>query len=617
MITIFGTSLAAYAPWFLLAIPVATAILVYTFRARGSSATTVTSSLFLVAKLPLHLPARRTFLPPPQFWLELCAFLLLCAAAAGLSLANAGRRVAVLIDNSTSMSARTTTQSTLLDEAKRLAQSDIAQALNTHRFEIFSVASELIPVTDGAVSSSRAASAIESITPVHSHDALASSTSSLLTRDSFDSVWVYTDKSKDLSSEETRLRVTTIPREQGRIQNTWIHSASLAKVADKPYIRVEISSSSDTPIQPTVSALCSSKDSSGSFALPGTTAAVTRNQTAILNLGPLLSPWSFCSITLIPDSRGVSDAISLDNTAYIVNNPSSSAIVVSGPLSPADLGLARLPDYSFQSPSPQSPAGHLKTIYHRVTPKDLPRSAALVVFPPEGSLPWSGGSVTSISSTTKSEISRWAETHPIMRYTQPQLLSIPTARALSCPDSATPILFSQHGALACAGEERGSRYLIVGFELFPFDGVASPTLSVFTLNALTWLFNSQLVADQRLALPTELLASPDSLKRLAPNPAPIPTSERLSAPRSPGVYEYSPSTTSPSVHELFASNTFSDEESDVATERSFLAPPQTLAVATDKPREVGLEGALAAFALLILIIDLARRILRPIRWGSV
>lgn len=617
MITIFGTSLAAYAPWFLLAIPFAAAILVYTFRARGSSATTVTSSLFLIAKLPLHLPARRTFLPPPQFWLELCAFLLLCAAAAGLSLANAGRRVAVLIDNSTSMSARTTTQSTMLDEAKRLAQADIAQSSSTTRFEVFTASSELIPLTDGAVSSSSAVRAIDSVAAIHSADALATSTSALLSRDTFDSVWVYTDKSKADSSEETRLRVTTIPREQARIQNTWIHSTNLTKIADKPHIRVEISSSSDTPIQPSVSALCASQDSSGSFTLPGTTAVVTRNQPATLTLGPIQSSWSFCSIALIPDSRGVSDAISLDNTAYIVNNPTSSAIVVSGPLAPADLGLARLPDYLFQSPSPQSPAGHLKTIYHRVTPKDLPRSAALVVFPPEGSLPWSGGSVTSISSITKPEISRWAETHPIMRYTQPQLLSIPTARALSCPDSATPILFSQHGALACAGEERGSRYLIVGFELFPFDGVASPTLSVFTLNALTWLFNPQLNAEQRLAVPTELLASPAPLKRLAPNPGPIPASERLSAPRVPGVYEYSPSSPSTSTHEIFASNTFSDEESDVATERSFLVPPQTLRVDTDEPQEVGLEGALTALALLILIIDLARRILRPIRWGSV
>lgn len=617
MITIFGTSLAAYAPWFLLAIPVATALLVYTFRARGSGATTVTSSLFILAKLPLHLPSRRTFLPPPQFWLELCAFLLLCAAAAGLSLANAGRRVAVLIDNSTSMSARTTTQTTMLDEAKRLAQADIAQSSSTTRFEVFTASSELIPLTDGAVSSSSAVRAIDSVAAIHSADALATSTSALLSRDAFDSVWVYTDKSKAESSDETRLRVTTVPREQGRIHNTWIHSVNPVNATDKHHIRVEIFSSNDKPTRLTVGALCSSRDTSDSFQLPGVNATVTRNQPATVNLGPLQSPWSFCSVAIIPDSSGVSDAISLDNTAYIVNNPSSSAIVVSGPLAPADLGLARLSDYSFQPASPQTPAGQSKTIYHRDTPKDLPSAAALVVFPSEGPLPWRGGSVTSISSNTGIDISRWTEAHPIMRYTQPQLLSIPTARALTCPDSAASILHSQQGALACAGEERGSRYLIVGFELFPFDGVASPTLSVFTLNALNWLFNSQLIADQRIAIPAALLASSDPLKRLAPNPAPILTSERLTAPRLPGVYEYSPSIPSPGAQELFASNTYSDEESDVATEHSFLAPPQTLRVDPDQAQEVSLEGALTALALLILIVDLARRFWRPIRWGSV
>ncbi|MEY4700562.1 MAG: hypothetical protein RL326_749, partial [Pseudomonadota bacterium] len=128
MITIFGTSLAASAPWLLLAIPIATSILIYTFRARGPSAPTVTSSLFLLSKLPLALPARRSFLPPLQFWLELAAFLLLSLSAAGLTASSVGERVAIVIDSSTSMSAPTSSQSTRLETAKRLAQADVAKS---------------------------------------------------------------------------------------------------------------------------------------------------------------------------------------------------------------------------------------------------------------------------------------------------------------------------------------------------------------------------------------------------------------------------------------------------------------------------------------------------------
>lgn len=617
MITIFGTSLATSAPWLLLAIPIATSILIYTFRARGQGAPTVTSSLFLLSKLPLYLPARKSFLPPIQFWLELAAFLLLSLAAAGLTASSVGERIAIVVDSSTSMSALTSPQSTRLEAAKRLAQADVATSLSATHFAVFSADTSLRPISDGAVSSARATESLTSIAQTRSPDALATALSSILSDATYDGIWVYTDKKREDSQESARVRVSTIPLDPAFAHNLWIHSATVADIERQPYLRVEVFSSDDKSARPTINATCESKTSQGSFTLSSVSSVVTKHQPATINLAPLNPSWSYCSLSLSSDPRDAADAISLDNSGYVVNNPSAGSIVVMSELPPTALGLSQLSNYTFIPDAPAVKAGSVKTIFHRVVPKTIPSSSALVALPPKGPLPWKGGEVLAPPQTGAMEISRWAETHPIARYTQPQLLSFPSSRVLVCPDSATAVLHSQYGALLCAGEEGGNRYVIVGFELFPFDGIKSPTLSVLTLNILNWLFHAETLGTQNSALSTKLLNDRTLVERLTPDPLQIPLNERLEALEHPGVFKLTVPADGDTSAELYASNSFVDEESDIGRERTLAISTQSARTATSDSEEYPLERALAIAALLILLIDLARRLRRPAQWGSI
>jgi hypothetical protein len=366
-----------------------------------------------------------------------------------------------------------------------------------------------------------------------------------------------------------------------------------------------------------MSAICESGTPQGSFSLTAISSVVSKRQPAIIDLGPLKTPWSFCSLGLSPAPRDATDTISLDNTGYVVNNPSSGLIVVMSDLPPTALGLSQLSDYSFTTEAPKAAAGSVKTIFHRVAPKTRPSSPSLVVLPPEGPLPWKGGEVLRSPPGGTMEISRWTETHPITRYTQPQLLSIPSGRLLVCPDSATAVLHSHYGALLCAGEEGGHRYVIVGFELFPFEGIKSPTLSVLTLNTLSWLFHDGTLGSQNSALSATLLNDRTLVERLAPDPLQIPVNERLEALQGAGIFKLTVSTDGDTSAELYASNSFFDEESDIGRERTLALSAQSPRTGTGDNQEYPLERVLAIAVLLILLIDLVRRLRRPAQWGSV
>jgi hypothetical protein len=188
---------------------------------------------------------------------------------------------------------------------------------------------------------------------------------------------------------------------------------------------------------------------------------------------------------------------------------------------------------------------------------------------------------------------------------------------LVCPDSAAAILHSQYGALLCAGEEGGNRYAIVGFELFPFDGIKSPTLSVLTLNILNWLFHAETLNTQNSALSAKLLNVRTIVERLVPDPLQIPLNERLEALERPGVFKLTASTDGDSSAELYASNSFFDDESDIGRERTLAIPRQSAQTPASDTEEYPLERFLAIAALLILFIDLARRLRRPAQWGSI
>jgi hypothetical protein len=227
-----------------------------------------------------------------------------------------------------------------------------------------------------------------------------------------------------------------------------------------------------------------------------------------------------------------------------------------------------------------------------------------------------------------------------MQYLQPNLITIPTAVVLTCPDTAKPVLFTAEGPLVCAGEESGARYIITGFELFPFDGLRSPTVSIFTLNALRWLFQSGAAQSGEGALGAEAnsialdssalvgtIALPNEVQSAA-YVAPDTTTLANRPTRSllvtkPGIVQLNHAGTDASAQTLLAVNALFHEESDISLTPTIAlpegeTPPQasanTSAIATRE--KTHLEAILTLLLLIALTLDLIRRIVTRSRWGG-
>ena len=78
----------------------------------------------------------------------------------------------------------------------------------------------------------------------------------------------------------------------------------------------------------------------------------------------------------------------------------------------------------------------------------------------------------------------------LTRYVNFTLFRPTYARALRPQAAGQVILESPNGALVFAVEQRGTRYLTLGFDPLPYLGRENLPMSIFTLNFLDWFFES-------------------------------------------------------------------------------------------------------------------------------
>ena len=193
MISLFGITLSAVSPIFLAALPILVGGLVYLFRARGKSQPKVTSSLFILKKLPTYAPSRRRFLPPMQFWLDLLLAVALVAAASGVYQTTSGKKIAIVIDNSKSMAALFSPEENRLAAAVRIAKADIVGAPTGTAFSVYSV-NQKLNLVESSINAPTALNALTKIRFSYQEDTLAPLIAGLIASSDYDSVWLYTDR---------------------------------------------------------------------------------------------------------------------------------------------------------------------------------------------------------------------------------------------------------------------------------------------------------------------------------------------------------------------------------------------------------------------------------------
>ncbi len=621
MISLFGTSLGATAPLLLLGVPLATVLLVYVYRNLGTSRHAVVSTLLFLRELPNRPTSRKKFVPPLQFWIELAALSLLSLAAAGMFLAHTGSTIAVVIDQSLSMEATGKEGTSRIESAKRLAVSDMTHSLPTTRFSVFSAHSRLIPISSSKVSALEAASVISPLTALNAEDRLQNHLTSLINSGEYDSVWVYTDRVLEASTIPPNVRIVSVAGDIGGrpVANLWLRNISTKTSEGKTFLSVSLEEVGTPTLPVTVSTFCyegTSAVESRPRMLPDTTLEAHNGVPITTQLGPLDFSWSHCRVLVTSNSTNASDLVSADNEGWITSESVASRVELVGPLSPEQLKIERVGSISVVASSSNTAAPQnapLPKIIHRSYPPKDPDSPSLVVFPQVGPLPW-GGEVRE-SQNRAAEISRWDNTHPALTYVNPTLLDIRATRLVDCPPSATPLLTTTAGTVACVGELQGVRYAIVGFEIFPFDGAKTPTLSILTLNLFKWLFEGN--ASSQRVLPYESLTLPRGVtdaSYLAPDFSALAISERNTIlPTKAGVIQLSDR----KLGSRFTKpvNLFSDHESNLSENPALSIPLVESGVAKSSRESLDMTPWLIMCALLVLLFDLFRRIARVSRWS--
>ena len=610
--TIFGYAFSALAPWLLLGAPLGAAILVWAYRYRGTANEVVISTFLLVRRLPELMTARKRFSPPPQFWLELAIVALLSLAAAGISAMQAGEKIAIVLDSSLSMLAKEPSGGTRFESAARIASADAVQRFARSRFTVFTAAASLQRASESGISGPAAALAIRGLKPTLSPDRLDSAIYSLLNDGSYDSVWVYTDKAapEGLMSL-AKLKVTSIPTDTGATRNAWIRSVSSLPAGA---LSVDIGVVGPAPATARLTADCF--DSSG---VPvrehsGKTIQLSPASPTTVQLGPIREPWSYCSVSVQGLSAG-EESLLVDNEAWVTSDSAGSTIRVVSPLTPDELGLPRIQGYSFERISPEalpSLSAGAAVIFHRTAPPPELTASSLVVMPPTGPLGLSGS--VGIEASGTASVTRWSSSHPLLQYLNPTLLSISRVRPLRCPELSQQILSSSAGDLVCAGEDRSGRLVVTGFEIFPFDGLLSPTVSIFTLNALKWIAQVPSTASGAVG-PATLPEGATNVRYLAPSaPPPEQQGDSTFDISTPGIIAFSPQGGPDS--QIRAFNIFSDEESNLSDTESLSVSLASVEPQARARAPFACAPWFALIAWLLLAIDIARRAIRASAWGA-
>ena len=612
MISLFGTTIAATSPWLLLGIPCAIGFLVYIFRVRGTAHQAVVSSLLFLRELPRRPIGRKTFVPPLQFWLELAILTLLLLAVSGLYLARSGKHIAIVIDSSLSMGALYGAGGTRLDQAKRIASLDVERAPSSTNYTVFASSKELDPLSQSRDPSSDALLAIQGVRQSHRADALQHHLASLMTDPQYDAVWIYTDQAFANYQPSPRLVINQLPIDPSTSTNAWIQNVQVVRDANGEVLKVTLGYGGTSAKDALVEGECYTEAGSASAKIAAKTVRLTPHEGTTTTLTPPRTTWSYCRVHAKLQDSSLFDGLPLDNEGWVTRTSSESSVRLVSSLSPEQLGLNKIKTVAIAS-DPQE-GDSLPTIYHRSVPAKAPSTATLVVLPPPGFLPW-GGEVQSQAPKAR-EVTRWDTSHPLLHYINPSLVTFPEVRILECPPAATPILFSTAGPIACAGEDKGARYLITGFELFPFDGAKNPTISIFTLNAFKWLFqNSEAATTGELPTRITLPESVTEAGYLHPENLKLNVEGGSIEPPVPGIIQLEEED---GDERYLALNSFEEKESNLKQGAPLALPATTPNATTPSSPKTSrsLVSILALVALLVIGADLARRLVRHSRWGD-
>ena len=129
-------------------------------------------------------------------------------------------------------------------------------------------------------------------------------------------------------------------------------------------------------------------------------------------------------------------------------------------------------------------------IFHKSSPTIAPNKSTLFILPPANNPLFP---VTNLEILNP-KITSWAETHALTSYLKASLITPSASEIFDASGWISPIINTEQGSMIVGGELQGLRYVAVGFELLPYEGKDTPTLSVLTFNIFNWLMGQTLAS---------------------------------------------------------------------------------------------------------------------------
>lgn len=457
-------------------------LLVIPYLLRKQEKEVIVPALFLYQGLPTASRRRlwgRLQLSP-LFFLQLLILLLLIAAAARPFLHRQGSKVALVLDTSASMQARTPNGAgSLFDLAKQQA----AQALDTipaadsvSLFVNAPLPSQLSSLTDtrGQVRDMLAQSTVTD-TPDLTDEVTTAFFSQLLGEQGFQQLFFFTDRPLTAPVTTNAVEVITL---SGIRSNVGLTSFRLYR---SPFAPEEVDATvTITGVESANNLTISIEDADTGQRL--TSRSFTKKGD---------SDFSFSRLPIARTYRArvqTDDGLALDNEAYAVLPPLQNvAVLLVTPSPEVAASLTAIPNLKLERIAPQeyTPAKAAQfafVLFHLTAPESLPPTNAAFLLPPDGNPLFPLG-----KTTNRVQVTQWTTAHPLTSYVTFSLFSPSYAQALQPAGWSQTVMSATVGPIVQAGEQEGKRYVVTGFDILPYLGKRNLPVSIFTLNVLGWL----------------------------------------------------------------------------------------------------------------------------------
>lgn len=474
-------------------------ILILAYLYRREFKRQIVSSIVVLKELSRKAIIKHTFKPPLRFFLELAVLILLAAALSKPNIKSDSKSIAIVIDTSFSMRAKaqsTYNLSTRIAKSLETALQVIENESSSHKWTVFTSAPTLKQISENNINKATAKKIISEIQTSIASDSLDISLTELASSSKYDKVLVFTDRTVSKDSKTSNISIWT---NYSPLPNVYISSFAIDKNDENSSsLFVKVASFGNEK-------LAASIDFSQLRFNPTSNTVerkkLGKTQVELINNKEIGSRLALekqpekgdifeCQLSVL--TPNYLDSLMEDNKAWANSDIDSTpkVLLIANTDSTNNLGLSQIPNLGIKTLSfsdfsrlyQSEVETYSLLIFHRLMPLSIPKVPSLLILPPENNHIFPIKQIV-----TQGKLSSWNTQHELTSYLETKLIKPQACSVFELPAWMQCIINIEQGCILEIGESQGVRFAAFGFELLPFEGLKTPSLSILTLNTLQWL----------------------------------------------------------------------------------------------------------------------------------